>query len=58
MLFVNSWMVKDIFDFFLQIVEERSKLPISSFKDVITSTVDSNQVISISYAHWFQNLFA
>ncbi|KAH9705942.1 RNA helicase [Citrus sinensis] len=27
-----------------QIVEERSKLPISSFKDVITSTVDSNQI--------------
>lgn len=31
-----------------QIVEERSKLPISSFKDVITSTVDSNQVVLIS----------
>jgi len=27
-----------------QIMEDRSKLPISSFKDVITSTLDDHQV--------------
>ncbi|KAK7320435.1 hypothetical protein VNO77_29902 [Canavalia gladiata] len=31
-----------------QITEERSKLPIASFKDVITSTVESHQVVLIS----------
>ncbi|KAJ0446580.1 putative RNA helicase [Helianthus annuus] len=31
-----------------QITESRSKLPIASFKDVITSTVESNQVVLIS----------
>ncbi|KAK7300204.1 hypothetical protein RJT34_11041 [Clitoria ternatea] len=31
-----------------QIVEDRSKLPIASFKDAITSTVESHQVVLIS----------
>nr|GEU80275.1 DExH-box ATP-dependent RNA helicase DExH6 [Tanacetum cinerariifolium] len=31
-----------------QITEDRSKLPIASFKDVITSTIESNQVVLIS----------
>ncbi|KAG5533941.1 hypothetical protein RHGRI_027960 [Rhododendron griersonianum] len=31
-----------------QISEKRAKLPIASFKDVITSTVESNQVVLIS----------
>ncbi|KAK7276725.1 hypothetical protein RIF29_17870 [Crotalaria pallida] len=31
-----------------QITEDRSKLPIASFKDVITSTVESHQVVLIS----------
>ncbi|CAN4084548.1 unnamed protein product [Withania somnifera] len=31
-----------------QIAVQRSKLPIASFKDVITSTVDANQVVLIS----------
>ncbi|KAI4308138.1 hypothetical protein L6164_031242 [Bauhinia variegata] len=31
-----------------QVTEQRSKLPIASFKDVITSTVESHQVILIS----------
>ncbi|KAF2302228.1 hypothetical protein GH714_033802 [Hevea brasiliensis] len=31
-----------------QIVEERSRLPIASFRDVITSSVDSHQVVLIS----------
>ncbi|OAY62181.2 DExH-box ATP-dependent RNA helicase DExH6 isoform X2 [Manihot esculenta] len=31
-----------------QIVEERSKLPIASFRDVITSSVDSHQVVLVS----------
>ncbi|GFZ10543.1 helicase in vascular tissue and tapetum [Actinidia rufa] len=31
-----------------QITEERAKLPIASFRDVITSTVESNQVVLIS----------
>ncbi|KAK4355822.1 hypothetical protein RND71_024793 [Anisodus tanguticus] len=31
-----------------QITAQRSKLPIASFKDVITSTVESNQVVLIS----------
>ncbi|KAK9052590.1 hypothetical protein SSX86_029219 [Deinandra increscens subsp. villosa] len=31
-----------------QITENRSKLPIASFKDIITSTVESNQVVLIS----------
>ncbi|GJZ40596.1 DExH-box ATP-dependent RNA helicase DExH6 isoform X1, partial [Tanacetum coccineum] len=31
-----------------QITEDRSKLPIASFKDVITSTIVSNQVVLIS----------
>ncbi|XP_047180818.1 DExH-box ATP-dependent RNA helicase DExH6-like [Vigna umbellata] len=31
-----------------QIIEDRSKLPIASFKDVITSTVESHQVVLIS----------
>ncbi|XP_035842657.1 DExH-box ATP-dependent RNA helicase DExH6 isoform X2 [Helianthus annuus] len=31
-----------------QITEVRSKLPIASFKDVITSTIESNQVVLIS----------
>lgn len=31
----------------MQITEERSKLPIASFRDAITSTIDSNQVILI-----------
>ncbi|KAK4484325.1 hypothetical protein RD792_006902, partial [Penstemon davidsonii] len=30
-----------------QITEERSKLPIASFKDVITSTIESNQVVLV-----------
>ncbi|XP_014504871.1 DExH-box ATP-dependent RNA helicase DExH6 [Vigna radiata var. radiata] len=30
-----------------QIIEDRSKLPIASFKDVITSTVESHQVVLI-----------
>lgn len=30
--------------FTLQITEDRSKLPIASFKDTITSTIESNQV--------------
>ncbi|KAH6780972.1 helicase in vascular tissue and tapetum [Perilla frutescens var. hirtella] len=30
-----------------QIAEDRSKLPIASFRDVITSTVDSNQVVLV-----------
>ncbi|CAA2971721.1 D -box ATP-dependent RNA helicase D 6-like isoform X1 [Olea europaea subsp. europaea] len=32
----------------LQITEERSKLPIGSFRDVVTSTIDSHQVVLIS----------
>ncbi|KAL2464936.1 helicase in vascular tissue and tapetum [Abeliophyllum distichum] len=31
-----------------QITEERSKLPIGSFRDVVTSTIDSHQVVLIS----------
>ncbi|XP_020234022.1 DExH-box ATP-dependent RNA helicase DExH6 [Cajanus cajan] len=31
-----------------QIIEDRSKLPIASFKDAITSTVESHQVVLIS----------
>lgn len=31
-----------------QITKERSKLPIASFRDAITSTIDSNQVVLIS----------
>ncbi|KAK9076312.1 hypothetical protein SSX86_004646 [Deinandra increscens subsp. villosa] len=31
-----------------QITEDRSKLPIASFKDIITSTIESNQVVLIS----------
>lgn len=31
-----------------QIIEERSKLPIASFRDVITSTIESHQVVLIS----------
>ncbi|KAI3698316.1 hypothetical protein L2E82_41773 [Cichorium intybus] len=31
-----------------QVTEDRSKLPIASFKDVITSTIESNQVVLIS----------
>ncbi|KAM0016029.1 putative RNA helicase [Helianthus debilis subsp. tardiflorus] len=31
-----------------QITEDRSKLPIASFKDMITSTIESNQVVLIS----------
>ncbi|EEF42011.1 ATP-dependent RNA helicase, putative [Ricinus communis] len=31
-----------------QIVEQRSKLPIASFRDVITSTVESHQIVLIS----------
>ncbi|KAA8524176.1 hypothetical protein F0562_010392 [Nyssa sinensis] len=31
-----------------QIAEQRSKLPIASFQDVITSTIESNQVVLIS----------
>ena len=34
-----------VFGEFLQITEERSKLPIASFKDVITSTIESHQVL-------------
>jgi len=33
-----------LFGPFLQIIEDRSKLPIASFKDAITSTVESHQV--------------
>ncbi|XP_027331219.1 DExH-box ATP-dependent RNA helicase DExH6 isoform X3 [Abrus precatorius] len=32
----------------MKIIEDRSKLPIASFKDVITSTVESHQVVLIS----------
>ncbi|KAI3694040.1 hypothetical protein L1987_76998 [Smallanthus sonchifolius] len=31
-----------------QVTEDRSKLPIASFKDIITSTIESNQVVLIS----------
>lgn len=41
----NSLVINSFVWFpFLQIIEDRSKLPIASFKDVITSTVESHQV--------------
>lgn len=33
---------------YVQVSEERTKLPMSSFRDVITTTVESHQVIFVS----------
>lgn len=41
---ILAWNHKFIVDECMQIAEERLKLPITSFKDAITSTIDSHQV--------------
>lgn len=51
---ILAWNHKFMVDECMQIAEERLKLPITSFKDAITSTIDSHQVPLLCF---FSSLF-